>query len=352
MFNYDLLQRLDYKSLQRADLGNALKFDEIIVYIQGISKDLFRLRPYENELTNIERNLIIQIYSRLMNEVAAIGNFEVKVNENVESAKTRRNNIFENVHQIKRDFNRDVLPVLDHLILSEKKIQDVLSLSIDEKKVQDIVANIQSKIVQVDNIFNAKLKNFDNDFQRKITEVDSLISNARKIKTDAENFTIDKLTQKYGIIFKGQAEKNKKIAIASLCVCIVSLLGLIFLTYRLFTPLIQAISNMQANTSLIEYLVVNAIFRLTLLGISYVFVRESLKNFNVNMHLYNLNLHRQNALESFDTLISNTRSNETRDQIIKDISQTIYSNQDDGYLHVATKAVSLGEIAELIKALR
>ena len=70
------------------------------------------------------------------------------------------------------------------------------------------------------------------------------------------------------------------------------------------------------------------------------------------MHLHNLNQHRQNALLSFETLITNTDSRETRDLIIKEIAQTIYANQDDGYLRTGKKTINSAQIIELIKTLK
>jgi hypothetical protein len=84
-----------------------------------------------------------------------------------------------------------------------------------------------------------------------------------------------------------------------------------------------------------------------------IVLKESLKNYNVNMHLYNLNLHRQHSLESFDMLVANTTDEATRDLIIKELAQTIYANQEDGYLpSLGKKVISVSQVTELIKALR
>lgn len=75
------------------------------------------------------------------------------------------------------------------------------------------------------------------------------------------------------------------------------------------------------------------------------------------MRLYNLNKHRQNSLESFRTLISNLKDHdssdrEVRSSIIKQIAETIYSHQDDGYVSRDKKQMSISEMTDLVKALR
>jgi hypothetical protein len=338
MANYQQIKEIDIKSLNRQDLGNNLKFEEIIPNLEKIKEYLLFFENKEHFLTNVDIDSINYIYNGFFDSILSIKSFKVNSNESHEQAQIRRNVILEKIHTLHKISNEKILPLLTYL-------------KFDDTRIQENISNIQNKLVQIDNQFNSRLQNFDNNANGKIAEVNTRIEDASKliteinqIKNNITNFSVEQLVERYGTIFKTQADKNKKIAIVSLFIFIIFLFTLIQLTVNLFSPFIDRLINVNSNNI--------TIFRLTLLGMCFLFVKESLKNFNINMHLYNLNLHRQNALLSFQTLIVNAQNYETKDYIIKEIAQTIYSNQDDGYLRSDKRMINLSQITELIKILK
>ena len=68
--------------------------------------------------------------------------------------------------------------------------------------------------------------------------------------------------------------------------------------------------------------------------------------------MYHLNMHRNNSLQSFEILVRNNQLPENRDAMVKEISQTIFAHQDDGYLYQSKKEVSISDIASLIGAIK
>ncbi len=347
MFDYQQLKIIEVKNLGRQDLGSSLQFDEILPNLEKIKAYLSFFEGRENALTNIEKEPIINIYSGFVESVKLIQDFAVSSSESHEQTQERRMAILKKISALHKESNEKALPLITHL-------------KFDDTKIQETITGAQNKLAQIDNQFITKIQNFDNNVQTKISEFDTQIQKAREtlseaqqIKAKAENFSVEKLVEKYGTIFSTQAEKNRNIAIASLFAFAVSIIVLISLTFYWFNPLIQKLTSVDNIKITLEYILTNLIFRLTLLGMASMFVKESLKNFNVNMHLYNLNRHRQNALLSFETLISNIKdSHETRDAIIKEIARTIYANQDDGYLRTDRKAINPTQIIELIKILK
>ena len=350
MLNYQQLKKIEVKNLSRQDLGSSLKFDEIIPNLEKVKEYLLFFDNKEGTLSNIEKEPIVNIYNEFIELVKSIEGFAVNVSESHEQTQSKRTAILKKIHALHKTSNEKILSLVTYLKLNDTEILETIK-------------SAQNKIVQIDYQFATKLQNFDSNVSQKISEFNSefnnLIQKAQKtlsetqqIKNSTENFSVEKLVERYGTIFSEQAGKNRKLAWISLGVFIVSLGLLVVSTFLLFNQFIQElISFGNANVSL-EYTLTNIIFRLTLLGVVSVLVKESLKSFNINMHLHNLNQHRQNALLSFETLITNTDSRETRDLIIKEIAQTIYANQDDGYLRTGKKTINSAQIIELIKTLK
>lgn len=344
MIEYQKIRDIDINSLHRTDLGAALNFSEIIPSIKKISEGLLFFEGREGNLTNVEKEPMTNVSAEFLVVVNLIQQFQVEQNESHEQTKSRRVAIIKKATALHRALNQSVLPLITHL-------------KFDDTKIQETITNTQNKISQIDKQFTTQIQNFDNnanariaEFDTKIQDVKRVLAETEQIKIDARNFSVEKLVEKYGDVFSQQASRNSLFAFISLAIFVISVVGLIFLTYKLFTPLLAEISEGDFSNG---FIIVNSIFRLTLILIASVFVKESIKSFNANMHLYNLNSHRQNALLSFDTLVKNAKdSKESRDKIIEAVAQTIYANQENGYLSSSKKMMSAAEVIELIKAFR
>lgn len=342
MINYDDLKKVDIEQLKRVDLGSNLRFDDVLPYVQKIIKILLSFERRESDLTSGEKQSVVSIFNRLSNYLMQIRDFETQSNESVESTRNRKSELIKQIQGLIMETNEKILALS-------------LSLNSNDKQINQIVIDAQNKIIEVNN----KLQGFDNlfntkngQFDAKITQANELIQELRHTKAEIENSSIDSVVSKYGTIFEEQATSNKKVAMWSLGIFITSIVALLIATYYLFNPILQEVKQIADPNTRIEYVILQSVFRIILLGISFVFAKESLKNYNINMHLYNLNRHRQNSLKSFQTLISATQTSTMRDHIINEIAQTIYSNKEDGYIQADNKKISLAEITELIKVLR
>ncbi len=342
MIDYNGLRKINEEQLKRFDLGATLRFDDAIPSILKIKKLLLSFEGKELELIDNERQPIINIFNRLSEHVRQILEFQSVDDENIEASKRRKEEIIRVIKTLLVESNEKILSLSINLNSNDKQINQVV---ID---AQNKVIDANNKLQGFDNLFNTK----NSEFDKRIAEADKLILEARQTKNDIQNSSIDSVVSKYGTIFEDQASSNRKVAMWSLGIFVLSIIALLAAAYYLFNPILEGIKQIIDPNTRIEYIIVQSVFRVILLGISFVFAKESLKSYNINMHLYNLNRHRQNSLKSFETLISATQTLEIRDHIIKEIAQTIYSNQEDGYLQADKKKISISEIAELIKALR
>lgn len=73
-----------------------------------------------------------------------------------------------------------------------------------------------------------------------------------------------------------------------------------------------------------------------------------MRNYNANSHLHSLNIHRYNSLRSFETIVRNNTLPENRDDIVKQVAQTIFSHQQDGFLPEKGDEISLKELISLL----
>lgn len=346
MLDYQQLKKIEIDNLSRQELGSSLNFNEILPSLKKIQDSLLFFQGRESSLTVVDRKPIINIYNEFEESIRLIQEFTVNQNESHEQTQSRRISIIEKIRTLHEKLNKDVLSLIN-------------SLKLDDTKIQDTLTNIQNKLRQIDSQFTAGLENFNNNTESKISEFNKEIERAKKIlseveeiKIKTENFSTEKLVERYGSIFSTQADQNKRFAIISLAFFILSLFALITLAFTWFNPLVRELTDINNTRITLEYILTNIIFRLTLLSMGFIVVKESIKNFNANMHLYNLNQHRQNALLSFETLFVNTKNHDTRDLIIQEIARTIYANQDDGYLRTDKKIISPAQIIELIKAMK
>jgi hypothetical protein len=385
MIDYELIKKISIENLKRLDLGAAFRFNDATPYLERLIKSFSFFQNKESNLMETDRLIIIACFDNFHNLVNQIKNFGNQSNETSESILNRRNVLIKSVKELDANFTTHVLPIYLRIKAEE-----------DEKNFQTKIENFNKIIVESEKLVNTKISTFESNFtssqnnfknttdQSKVL-FDGVIKAARielqetqKIKDDIKNFSVKKIVERYGSIFSGQATKNFNHACVGLSVFFITLIIVIILTFRFFFPLLDRIeslsnNNVTASTTIqlssttsngdfanglespvtLEYLIVYIISRLTILGLMTIVLKESLKNYNVNMHLYNLNLHRQHSLESFDMLVANTTDEATRDLIIKELAQTIYANQEDGYLpSLGKKVISVSQVTELIKALR
>ena len=65
----------------------------------------------------------------------------------------------------------------------------------------------------------------------------------------------------------------------------------------------------------------------------YVWLNRSIKNHTAQKHLEVINVHRQNALETFDTFVAAAEGNrDTRDQVLLAATKAIFDTNQSGYL--------------------
>ncbi len=362
MFDFNKLEQLNTEQLKRSNLGDNLNFNKVNDLIIKIkSRLLFLGNNFNNvALANEDRNDIFLFGNNFINFCNEIIEFRHNDGEALLTATDKRDKIIDKFIELKKQFNITILPLIHEAMLFDEETQKKLD------NLKQTVVEINKKNEENNNIFNQninlhyqRLAEMENKFKDKIGQVENRAEiEANNIKREADNvkkilkdFSTEELVGKYGEVFDKQAKTNKYIAVGSLLALIIFGSLLVEYAEKYFMPLINMTLKPDNNISY-GFLITNLIFRLTILSVLFIAIKESIKNFNVNMHLYNLNKHRQNALKSFNVFKGMPNTDETRDYLIKEIATTIYSVNKIGYLSESKKTTDVSQIIDLIKALK
>ncbi|GEM_PF-6228761 len=213
--------------------------------------------------------------------------------------------------------------------------------------------------------------NENDNSQRNIEDIKNeakvILENLKTIKEDSQNILSElqnsaskQSTQNYSKIFEDESSKystnifNWKESGSAEKWLFLGYLFLAFLIADIFLmhcyfPVYQWDSNTSSNILNLS----NLIFRITTILVFIILIRFSFKQYSINKHLYTLNKHRANVLNSFN-LFLNTIDREdstTRHALMMEVSKAIYESGKTGYIDSKSDEVSNPSIIEITKLL-
>lgn len=356
MFNYEQIRQINIENLKRQDLAMQLRFDQVNDSIKFLISTFLAFENKDiNELSQNTKTFLANLYSSLKQKIDEISSFQHSPEESLNLAEERKNKIINELQQLEIQINSELLPIQNNISISDKNIEQKIN---DLKKKSEEIDNLQKNnnermqqgVQKLDQLFQEKQNLFENQEQKIERIKKEAVEKTNELERKAQAYVANKTAKEYADIFSKQAKKNRNIALISLGGFIISTTALIILAVIFFKPLLEILLIPENNIK-IEYLITNIVFRLTILSVAFIFIKESLKNYNVNMHLWNLNNQRKNALESFDSFIA-TVDEKTQNYLIEEIARTIYSVNKIGYLSEDYRAPSTNQVIELLKTFK
>lgn len=408
--DFNSIRDFTWENLSRKDLGNNFGgiFSEIRAILENLGKLLLNFESIHRKLLSSDQNKITSIAHDLSILLRKIQNFQQNEGETMSKAIENSKILLEEV----RDFYSLSLPIIsalqvyirDEVVTNIKNeagiqknevrvaldnVQNTLQNKLSEidkatiSQTSDIQASINdSKLILQNGIAEINKQNQTQQqltqsfidtakatldpkleqVREKLEKINETLKETEVLKNDVGNlvestrsFSLTKVTTEYGKIFENEAGKNSKQASIFGAAFFSGILIALSVVYRMFFPLVKDFSEqIKSFTNLsqgIEYYILELVLRLTVISLIYWVLKELLKNYNVNSHLYNLNTHRSNSLRSFEIIVANNQLPENKDAIVKEIAQTIFAHQEDGFL-VEKKTVPINDIANLISSLR
>lgn len=253
----------------------------------------------------------------------------------------------------------------------------------DFKQRQKIINDIQNYYEDILSgkhnfllIYNT-IKNFSlKDIQKERQEVEKLKRSLQESRVDVDDTLNlirqaagEKTASDYATIFENQAKKHSNLAVTRnfpflkigaaqlwLFTGVLSIILLLIIIKILsddILPTFEIITLKEPNGEFqkVQYIISNIISRILVVGISVFLIGFSFKQHSVNRHLFTINKHRQNALESYQLFITsiNKEDTQTRHQLIIEVAKAIYELGSTGYITEKSQNPSSNGIIELTK---
>lgn len=221
----------------------------------------------------------------------------------------------------------------------------------DKQQIIELIKNKEFEIINVLWKYTAYLRELDpkkdkeyksytEDAKKKILEIDQNLSQISKLSERAKQVAQKEEIALFWTFFWVTADKNKKSANLSFWIMIV----LVFFTWVIAWLFLGNISFLQDSkisflNNVLKTITSQGIFeKIVIISLLGYIVSHFSRRYSAERHLYVLNIHRQNALNSHKQIIDSVQSTssesdlETKNAILLQITKAIFENQETWYL--------------------
>jgi cation transport regulator ChaB len=280
------IEKLNPETLKRE--GRDYEFTDIYSILVEVYKSIDQLKKIDDWLDTLPIQKLQIIYNNLVafnNNIQAISNFS----PDITSPQDVRNSLANTIKNI-------------YDVLFDSLVQPVKVESVSRRSSKSSLSNA-SKIAE----------QYIENMKKNTEEIEGLLESAKKA-TAQTGITVN------SGIFDVQAEKNNKSARKWLTAgIIISIILIIYLVYVTFT-----IKNSTDIPSIVT--------KLFLTTIGYYVLYQVIKNYNVNMHLHTLNIHRANVLKTFESFVKSSDDPHIKDLLLTKAADAIFNSGETGYL--------------------
>ena len=346
--DFNTLRGYNWETLKRPDLGSNYQatLEEIYVHLRRISKLFVEFEPVVSNFVPSDFEKAQIILNTLVNLRDRAQNFNISQGETVEQGIQRAGALLQEVKDSYRSLMPQIIELNSYLSEDAKKTLDI-EISNYRNETSSLLNNLQGNTNDKLTQAQQKIEELNNS----INIVNDLKTNVEQLNQSVQDFSLEQTTSAYGKIFKDQAKKNLIFASIFGGLFVLLITVTIFIIIHWFLPLVREFNDPTSKRAL-EYYIFAFIVRISVIFFVYLVIKEVLRSYKSSFHMYNLNTHRHNSLQSFEILVRNNKLPENRDDIVKQIAQTIFSVQDDGFLTSDKKDISVGDITNLIGALK
>lgn len=209
-----------------------------------------------------------------------------------------------------------------------------------EYEIFSTLSSIYNYIQAFDPSKDKQLKELVKNSEERIKKLDEELDKTEKLLIDAQKKATESKVLEYGSFFGNEAKENKLRASKNFWIMI----GSIVLTTIFAIFFLQTISfTINQKLNFWENLLTtvnsqNILIKFVILSLGGYLITHFSKVYSAEKHLYNLNIQRQNALNShkqiLDSIISTESENEKeiRNAILLELTKAIFENNDTGYI--------------------
>lgn len=347
-----LLQKLnnyDESQILRGDLEASKRFPREAQLFSDLKNKFIKVSNLGNNVSKIEQRIVNDLLNNFLYYLQTFIDFTIIDGESVTEIETKRSFISNEFEKFVIDATKTLVGIIAYNQSPsgyEQELKNILTRSESLEASTKTNAETQNRVTAQQNQLIQQV----NETKEKTT---SLFDEMKKYASEV-------LAQTYGEIFSKEASNHRNIAAFSFGIFIILMIcTAIYLCYfsekilLLISPLSQ-IKNVIQLKGMIYGIGFEFVLKLSFFVLFYIGLKESLRNFGLNMNLYVLNRNKHNALLSFNVLMENSKhSNEIKDEVLRQVTSAIYSPSSTGYSdNKQEKGLNVSEIIDLVKALK
>ena len=201
---------------------------------------------------------------------------------------------------------------------------------LNSKKVGQLEVQVRTTLTNAEEKLNTETEKFQRLSEGAQQQTAKIVQKLEQIHLKYQNQLTEKPISQYKEIFASQAENHRKSAQFWMWMAIVAT-GAFGGVFVLLSVLLG--SGGTQLTGIFQNLFTKGF----ILSPIYVWLNRSIKNHTAQKHLEVINVHRQNALETFDTFVAAAEGNrETRDAVLLAATKAIFDANQSGYLSAKT----------------
>ncbi len=317
----ELYNQIDWAKLLRKDLGE-YSLEEAKPHfdiIKNIFDDILGYPDIEILSTNF-----ITIIS---NQVRSFYDFTNQIIDGFQDTAQRKN-LLNHIKDKEYEIFQNLSPIYNYLNSFDQS---------EDTKISETIKKAQEKIDKLNN---------------KLEKTDNLLLEAQKIVTGVKAI-------QYGNFFGSEASKNDKTSKFYIWMMIGSIV-LTGIVSIFFLQDVEFVKNDNATFWKNLFNTINTqniLIRFVVLSLGVYLISHFSKVYSAERHLYNINIQRQNALNShkqlLDSVIATESDNEKeiRNAILLELTRAIFENKDTGYLKGVQNPSSTNQIVEVSRTL-
>lgn len=182
-----------------------------------------------------------------------------------------------------------------------------------------------------------------NDLNIKLKEIENLEMSIRTILENVKSASAEIGVTQHAVFFDKESKYHSKMSLAWLASTLV--IGILTIIW----------GYMSFQTKTIGSTVGDSISELgskvIVLSVLYYILVWSAKNYNASRHNFIVNKHRQNALSTFETFVNAAEDFETKNAVLIQATQSIFSNQPSGYINKDNEQETPNKVIEIMRSI-
>ena len=265
---------------------------------------------YQHIFSHLSNNIPMTYIKSIVEKNGAINHFE-------EETKNFQNHI----SQLRKEYQEHITSI--------KNINETLTNKINEAE-QQISAIKKSRSELTEN----HISELENILQSDKEKIEETLHNAQ---TSLEKINADsalKVIRPYSLDFKSASDTHLSSSKIWLTCSIISIV--LCLSWGIYC--LKSNISVGSDIPLLVNYITSKVIITIILASSLIWCA---RRYKIALHLHTINLHKANALNSFEAFIAASDSQSVRDAVILQTTQTIFSNENSGYLDIEGNNTSL-----------